>query len=255
MTDRTIDPTATPTAKPTATATATPTAAPDALAALAGLRPQPFGNGHPGRVLDPLIEPLWTGVRALAAIDARGTALVGEAGEPIAGHPDVAAALADATLAEGVILDGFLTKLAVRDGSGVYVALDSLPSTSQMVARPLLGIRPTRAEEVTKTLEAAREARTFGPDDTVRFIAIDLLWLDGESLLDVPLLERRRLLDSAVVESDLVRRGVFVRPPIEAWIGSWRSLGFLGLSYRAANSRYQPGEATDDWVSAPMPRR
>jgi ATP-dependent DNA ligase len=89
----------------------------------------------------------------------------------------------------------------------------------------------------------------------VRFVAIDLLWLDGESVLDVPLLERRRLLESVLAESDLVRRGVFVRPPVEAWIGSWRSVGFTGLSYRAANSRYQPGKAGDDWVSTPMPRR
>jgi ATP-dependent DNA ligase len=86
-------------------------------------------------------------------------------------------------------------------------------------------------------------------------VAIDLLWLDGESLLDVPLLERRRLLESVVAESDLVRRGVFVRPPIDAWLGSWRALGFNGLSYKAANSRYQPGVASAEWVTVPMPRR
>ena len=242
MTDRTIDPAAT-------------TDPQGARAALAGLRPQPFGSGNPRRILDPLIEPLWTGVRALAAIDAGRATLAGEAGEPIEGQPDVAAALGEAAAAEGLIVDGFLTKLAARDGSGVYVAMDSLPSASQMVGRPLLGIRPNRAEEVTKALDAARAARTFAPDDTVRFVAIDLLWLDGESLLDVPLLERRRLLDSVLTESDLVRRGIFVRPPIEAWVGSWRSLGFAGLAYKAANSRYQPGRASDEWVTAPMPRR
>ena len=58
-----------------------------------------------------------------------------------------------------------------------------------------------------------------------------------------------------LVESDLVRRGVFVRPPIEAWVGSWRALGFTELSFKAANSRYQPGTATNEWVSLPMPRR
>lgn len=237
------------------TPTTEPTPVTGARAALAGLRPQPFGDGHPGRVLDPLIEPLWTGVRALAAVDEEGAALTGDDGTPIDGHADVAAALADAALADRLIVDGFLTKLAARESSGVYVAMDDLPSASQLASRPLLGIRRTRAEEVTKAMEAARAARTFGPDDTVTFVAIDLLWLDGESLLDVPLLERRRLLESVLAESDLVRRGVFVRPPIEAWIGSWRTLGFDGLSYRAANSRYQPGRASNEWVSAPMPRR
>ena len=231
--------------------------APDAgvRAAFAGLRPQRFGDGHPGRVLDPLIEPLWTGVRALAAIDDEGATLAGEDGALIDGHADVADALALAALADRLIVDGFLTKLAAGEGSGVYVAMDDLPSAGQLASRPLLGIRRTRAEEVTKAMEAARAARTFGPDDTVTFVAIDLLWLDGESLLDVPLLERRRLLESVLAESDLVRRGVFVRPPIDSWIGSWRALGFSGLSFRAANSRYQPGKASNEWVSAPMPRR
>jgi ATP-dependent DNA ligase len=119
----------------------------------------------------------------------------------------------------------------------------------------LLGIRRTRAEQVTKAMEAAQAARTFGPDDVVTFVAIDLLWLDGEPLLEVPLLERRRILESVLGESDLVRRSVFVRPPIDAWIGSWRSLGFTELTFKAANSRYQPGTATTEWVSIPMPRR
>jgi len=226
-----------------------------ARSALAGLRPQPFGHGQPGRVTDPLIEPLWTGVRALAALEGGTGLLADETGAPIDGQPDVAAALAEAAMADGLVLDGYLTKLAARDGSGVYVAMDNLPSASQMVSRPLLGIRPAHAEEAVKALDEAREARTFGPDDTVRFVAIDLLWLDGESLLDVPLLERRRQLESVLAESDLVRRGVFVRPPIDAWLGSWRSLGFRGLSYKAANSRYRPGTPGTDWITIPMPRR
>lgn len=220
---------------------------------LADLRPQPIGAGNPMKVADPLIEPLWAGVRALAAIE-DGASLVNEAGTPIEDHPLVTAELAEAALAQSLVLDGMLTKLAARD-SGVYVALDDLPTASQLASRPLLGVRRTRAEDVTKALEAERIARTFTPDDIVSFVAIDLLWLDGESLVDVPLLERRRLLDSVLGESDRVRRGVFVRAPAEAFIGSWRSLGFTGLSYRAANGRYSPGRATEDWISMPMPRR
>ena len=225
-----------------------------ARTALAGLRPQPYGVGHPGRVLDPIIEPMWSGIRALASIDGPDVVLVDEIGEEITGHEPVAAALAEAAT-DRLVVDGFLTKLPDRDGSGVYVALDDLPTSAQLASRPLIGIRRTRAHDVTTAMEASRAARAFTPDDVVTFVAIDLLWLDGESLLDVPLLERRRVLDSVVVESDLVRRGIFVRPPIDAWIGSWRSLGFTDLSFRAANSRYQPGTANNEWVSIPIPRR
>ena len=50
---------------------------------LATLRPQAFGNGAPQKVLDPLIEPLWTGVRALAAVDGDGATLVDADGDEV----------------------------------------------------------------------------------------------------------------------------------------------------------------------------
>jgi ATP-dependent DNA ligase len=84
---------------------------------------------------------------------------------------------------------------------------------------------------------------------------IDVLWLDGEWLLDVPLLERKRLLESVVPASELIRPGPYVRPPISTWVGSWRAQGFRGLSFKAANSRYRPGESAPDWATTPMPRR
>ena len=226
-----------------------------AASAIADLRPQPFAVGNPGRVLDPVIEPLWAGVRALTAIDGRDVELANEAGQTIDGHADVRAALADAATGQRLVLDGFLTKLPARDGSGVYVALDDLPTAGQIASRPLLGIRRSQTDERMKALEAERAAQTFGPDDVVSYVAVDLLWLDGESLLDVPLLERRRHLESVLDESELVRRGIYVRPPIEAWIGSWRAIGFTELTFKAANSRYRPGTVTNEWVSAPMPRR
>ncbi len=285
------------------TATGQPRHAPgrsDARSNPADLRPQIFGDGNPARVTDPVIEPLWTGVRALATIkvgatvkagaaidtrsatladearsatikagatladearsatladDTRSATLADEDGDLIDGHADVVAALVDAAQAEHFVIDGFLTKLAARDGSGVYVGMDELPSAGQLAGRALLGVRRNRAEEAQQRTAADREARTFGPDDAVTFVAIDLLWLDGESMLEVPFLERRRILESVLRESDLVRRGMFVRPPVDNWIGSWRALGFSGLSFKAANARYRPGVMSPDWVTAPMPRR
>ena len=98
-------------------------------------------------------------------------------------------------------------------------------------------------------------AQVIADDDTVNLVVVDLLWLDGEWLLDVPLLERKRLLEAILPGSSLVRTGPFVRPPIGTWIGSWRSQGFRGLSFKAANSRYEPGARSSDWATATMPRR
>jgi ATP-dependent DNA ligase len=92
-------------------------------------------------------------------------------------------------------------------------------------------------------------------DGDVALVAVDLLWLDDEPLLSVPLLERKRILESVLGESRLVRRGIYVRPPVDTWLGSWRSFGFSRLAYKAANSRYVPGATNPQWTVGDLPAR
>jgi hypothetical protein len=216
---------------------------------VATLRPQVYGNGAPHKILDPLVEPLWIGIRALAAVDAAEATLVDADGDPVDGMEDIVEGLAAAVPAGGAVLDGFLTKQTAR-AADLADWPDEMPSVGQ-----LLGIRRKRRADILALKEEALAAQTFTPDDEVSFVVIDLLWLDDTSLLDIPLLERRRLLDSVLVPSDVVRLGAFVRPPVETWFGSWRTQGFTGVTYKAANSRYLPGQPNKDWVVAGMRRR
>ena len=101
----------------------------------------------------------------------------------------------------------------------------------------------------------AAEFKVRGEGDDDLGLYADLLWLDGDSLLDVPLLERKRLLGSIVPGDELVRAGPYVRPPIATWVGSWRAQGFDGLTFKEANSRYRPGQVTKEWTVTTMPRR
>jgi hypothetical protein len=217
---------------------------------LATLRPQTYGGGSPAKVLDPLVEPLWTGIRVLAAVDAAGATLANEFGDTIDTMDAVQDALAEAARADGLVVDGYLTKQAAHRIRAIYAWPDEMPSMGT-----LFGLRHNRAKDAVKLKEDALQASVFGPDEIVSFVATDLLWLDDTSLLDIPLLERRRVLEGVLVESDLIRVGVFVRPPVEAWVGSWRSQGFEGITYKAANSRYLPGAANPDWALSGMPRR
>jgi ATP dependent DNA ligase domain len=213
------------------------------------LRPQAYGNGPLDKVRDPLIEPLWTGVRALAAVDRDGATLVDADGDEVLGMAAIKETLGSSVRAGGVVLDGFLTK-QTEHAAAPMLWPDEMPSMARLV-----GLRRNRAVDTVALKEEALAAQTFESEDEVSFVATDLLWLDGTSLLDVPLLERRRLLESALIESDVIRIGAFIRPPIESWVGSWRSMGFAGLTYKAANSRYLPGEPNPDWVVTGMPRR
>lgn len=219
--------------------------------ALADLRPQVYGKGAPSAVLDPIVEPLWTGVRVLAAVDASGVVLVDADSYPLEGFTAITEALAPTPPADDFVLDAILTKQATRTAAAVAGWSDEMPSMGGFI-----GLRRNRAVDTLKLREDALDDATFDPEtDTVSLVAIDLLWLDGTSLIDIPLLERRRLLEAVVIESDAVRIGAFVRPPIERWVASWRSQGFAGLTYKAANSRYTPGRPNPDWVIGGMPRR
>jgi hypothetical protein len=217
---------------------------------LTTLRPQIYGRGSPNKVVDPIIEPLWIGVRSLAGVDPGGAAIVDEDGIVVEGFDDITASLVEVLLASGLVLDGFLTRQATRPAGLVGAWSDESPTMGSFI-----GLRRNRAVDTLKLREDALAARNFDVDDEISYVATDLLWLDDMSLVDIPLLERRRILESVLAESDVVRIGAFIRPPIMSWVGSWKAQGFDGLTYKAANSRYHPGAMTRDWAISGMPRR
>src|ERR1019366_3581781 len=105
--------------------------------------------------------------------------------------------------------------------------------------------REAEAPDVLDALEAG---------EPHAFVAVDLLWLDGQDLADVPLLERKRLLDTVLRPSKLVRVTPFVRPvSAPRTLITWATLGFTDLSWRAANARYLPGRGNPGWGVPPAP--
>jgi hypothetical protein len=220
------------------------------------LRPQGFGSTRPREIVDALVEPAWPGIRVLAAVDGtRGT--IWADGEILEEHPAVAAALrrAAAGAVEGAIFDGYLTKQIASEGVGVKTWVPEYPTVAGQMSRMFIGGRRNRLDELEKRQEAELQDLRFDDVDVVNLVVVDLLWLDGEWLLDVPLLERKRVLGSILAPDQLVRPGPYVREPLGSWIGSWRAQGFRGMTFKAANSRYHPGETAADWTHADMPRR
>jgi len=84
------------------------------------------------------------------------------------------------------------------------------------------------------------------------YVLVDLLELDGQSVLDVPFQERRRLLESVVGESGAIRIGPAVKQPLESWLAGWREAGFTHYLARHQNARYHPGRQSDDWLRIPL---
>ncbi len=228
----------------------------DAIQLARGLRLQEFGAGRPGRIAEPVVEPLWSGLRVIAAAQGDAGVLLDE-GIELTGHEELTQALAKAVeaTASGVILDAYITKQISGEDTGVRSGMVGIPTVGRLLARSLVGGRILDKAQQLEDDRAERAAQRFAEDEPVNLVAVDLLWLDGEWLLDVPLLERKRLLDAVLPGDPMVRAGMYVRPPFETWMGSWRAQGFRGLAFKGANSRYRPGEVAPDWITMPIPRR
>jgi hypothetical protein len=207
-------------------------------------RPQGFGGRAARDIEDPLVEPLWNGLRLLAHVEARRAILVDRAGDEV-DEPDVLEAVASAVAADSAVIDGYLTRdLAAMAAYAGGAEFDDVPTPASQTRQLFLGSR-------TNTREVWMARREEGTDtdvlaaETATFIAIDLL----------ELLERKRLLESVVREAERVRIGIHVREPVGGWVATWRAHGFTSIAYKAANGRYAPGETNDTWAIAPLLKR
>jgi bifunctional non-homologous end joining protein LigD len=76
------------------------------------------------------------------------------------------------------------------------------------------------------------------PNEPVAFIAFDLLWLDGEELIDRPWHERRARLE------DFAGHGLVLSPVFDdrdAALAATRRLGQEGVVHKRRDARYTPG--------------
>ena len=199
---------------------------------------------RPSAIHDPILEPHWSGRRVLVHFDLERPMADGrpwlriidaDGVDATDAEPPVSAALAEAILAADAVVDGFLTDQATRSGEGSSIA------TSLQV--PRFNVLMGRTAELEPL--PMRDDEGGG---RVAFVAVDLLRVDGQTLLDLPLLERKRLLDGLIRQGDLVRVSPYTRPPLRSWLLSWKSLGFDGAVVKAANSHYEPSSVTEEWT-------
>ena len=219
-------------------------------------RPMAFGTREPKHIRDPLCEPLWAGRRSIVHVEPDGVTIRDEEASELEGFEALREAIRSSNLAIELVLDGYLMPGPLRSNpvADVKPGSESMLTPAQLTRQMFLGGGGSnRRREALERAEARRVV--LEPEGPTAFVAIDLLWLDGQPLLDLPLLERRRLLESALAEADLVRRTVAVRPPVEAWYAQWKTLGIVEFAVKDANSRYTPGGESSDWVAAPIPRR
>ena len=220
-------------------------------------RPQRPGRRAVRDIVGALVEPDWSGLRVMAAVSPVKATIVHEGGI-VAVPDDLRQALVDGFSATGALVEGSLTTQALHTGEG------AAPAATRVERPPILVprfIRPNVQDDPyvrARDHESRVQAVEPGVLDAIEhgerhaFVATDLLWLDDQPLDDVPLLERKRLLEAVLDPSFLVRISPFVKPSVQLTLVTWGNQGFRELHYRAANSRYLAGaENPDHAVSRP----
>jgi len=103
-------------------------------------------------------------------------------------------------------------------------------------------------DETDLEIDDQGNAFTRVPGGRQIFAAFDLLEVDGEALLDIPLLERRRHLEGVLRPSRNVRLTPYVTRGLRSWRETFLAQGFRRVLLKNWNSVYSPGRTTDDWL-------
>ena len=162
-----------------------------------------------------ILEPAWEGIRALVRIGHAGPSFVGYDG-PVDGPRELFDAIRAETHAERATIDGVLVS-DWEDDRDLEVDPQGNAFTRETPPRPI-------------------------------FAAFDLLEVDGEPLVGIPLLERKRHLEGIVTPSRNVRLTPYVSRGLRAWRETLTGLGFKRVVLKDWNSPYSPGQTASSWL-------
>lgn len=176
------------------------------------------------------VEMKWDGIRAVGAWDGRRLRLFARSGNEVTHrYPELTAVDA-----------GLGPEPAVVDGELVALEPDGRPSF------PLLQTRMN----LERAGDIAREARRT----PVRYYLFDVLSHDGDDLVDLPLRERRDVLE-AIAEASVDAIGV---PPVfddvDAALDTSTQLRLEGIVVKDPSSRYRRGERSEAWLKVKITR-
>jgi len=155
-----------------------------------------------------LFEVKWDGYRGLAFLDG-GTRLHGRRGHDITGQFPALGQLHERARRRRVILDGEI--VAVVNGRPSFSALQA------------------------------------GAGHIV-YVAFDLLYLDGEALLEKPLLRRRELLSASVTAEPPLLIADAIPEKGRAYFEAVRRAGLEGVMAKEIASPYLPGRRSTHWL-------
>ncbi len=176
-------------------------------------------------------EVKWDGVRALAFVAADELRISARRGEDVASRYPELAPIAAAYAGRELILDG---EVVAFDPEG----------------NPSFGLLQRRMGLTNLARIRRRTAET-----PVTYVAFDLLWLDGRSLLAEPYERRRELLAELGFDGPAWQTPRHRLGDGEALLAAARERGLEGIVAKRLASPYRPGRRSADWIKVQNRRR
>jgi bifunctional non-homologous end joining protein LigD len=92
-------------------------------------------------------------------------------------------------------------------------------------------------------------------DGEIYFYVFDVLWLNGKSLLDMPLSERRKLLEQLIPPDDLIRLSTAFEGNGTDLFEAAKKIGLEGIIAKKSGSAYIPGLRSKEWLKIKANKR
>lgn len=169
---------------------------------------------------DWIFEVKWDGIRAISYVSEELSIRSRNQKELIDNFPELSE-LKD--LAKDTVLDGEI--IVMKDGTADFAAL-------------------IRRSQNTKAGDIDYLARKF----PATYILFDILVKEGKELLDIPLMERKRILENSVREGTFVVLSLFVEETGVAYYRAALEKGVEGIMAKKKQSLYEPGKRSNDWL-------
>ena len=99
-----------------------------------------------------------------------------------------------------------------------------------------------------RTIAKSAGAGESEPPATLVYEVFDIVYLDGYSLVDVALEDRKRLLRSVLIDSPSVRYAGHVDGDGEVFYAAVSERGLEGMVAKLRRSRYEPGHRSQSWL-------
>ena len=174
----------------------------------------PFSSG------DWIFEVKWDGIRAISYVKEELSIRSRNQKELMANFPELSELK---ELARDMVLDGEI--IVMKDGKADFATL-------------------IKRSQNTKAIDIDHMARKF----PATYVIFDILEKEGVELLDIPLMERKKILKNSVKEGKFVVLSMFVENTGEPYYRAALEKGVEGVMAKKKQSVYEPGKRSNNWL-------